>query len=209
MIKPDNPNIEFQLGGINHVALVCSDMQKTVDFYSGVLGMPLIKSLDLPGGIGQHFFFDAGNGDCVAFFWFANAADRRFRARHHDVRHVGHHRDRHEACWVVFGVAIKRRPNRQRRGAAEKKRVAVGLGGGGDLAGEGRPGARPVVDIDLLSELIRKCLTDQPAHDIGRPTGREEHNQPNRASWIGLFRPRDRRAGQDSHNEREQQNPAR
>ena len=76
MIKPDNSNSEFQLGGINHVALVCSDMQKTVDFYSGVLGMPLIKSLDLPGGMGQHFFFDAGNGDCVAFFWFTDAADR-------------------------------------------------------------------------------------------------------------------------------------
>ena len=38
--------------------------------------MPLIKSLDLPGGMGQHFFFDAGNGDCVAFFWFTDAADR-------------------------------------------------------------------------------------------------------------------------------------
>src|SRR4029078_5063853 len=76
MIKPDNPNTEFQLGGINHVALVCADMAKTVDFYSGVLGMPLIKSLDLPGGMGQHFFFDAGNGDCVAFFWFTDAADR-------------------------------------------------------------------------------------------------------------------------------------
>ena len=76
MIKPDNPNTEFQLGGINHVALVCADMAKTVDFYSGVLGMPLIKSLDLPGGMGQHFFFDAGNGDCVAFFWFTEAADR-------------------------------------------------------------------------------------------------------------------------------------
>ena len=43
MIRPDNPNSEFQLGGINHVALVCADMAKTVDFYSGVLGMPLIK----------------------------------------------------------------------------------------------------------------------------------------------------------------------
>ena len=75
MIKPDNPNSEFTLGGINHVALVCSDMQRTVDFYSGVLGMPLIKSLDLPGGMGQHFFFDAGNGDCVAFFWFTDAPD--------------------------------------------------------------------------------------------------------------------------------------
>ena len=76
MIKPHNANSEFELGGINHVALVCSDMARTVDFYSNILGMPLIKSLDLPGGAGQHFFFDAGNGDCVAFFWFADAPDR-------------------------------------------------------------------------------------------------------------------------------------
>ena len=75
MIKPENTNSEFDLGGINHVALVCADMAKTVDFYTGVLGMPLVKSLDLPGGMGQHFFFDAGNGDCVAFFWFAEAPD--------------------------------------------------------------------------------------------------------------------------------------
>src|SRR5262249_52278520 len=48
MIKPRNANTEFELGGINHVALVCSDMERTVDFYSNILGMPLIKSLDLP-----------------------------------------------------------------------------------------------------------------------------------------------------------------
>lgn len=76
MIKPHGVNTEFAISGINHVALVCSDMERTVDFYSNVLGMPLVKSLDLPGGMGQHFFFDAGNGDCVAFFWFADAPDR-------------------------------------------------------------------------------------------------------------------------------------
>jgi catechol 2,3-dioxygenase-like lactoylglutathione lyase family enzyme len=70
MIKPRNTNHEFELSGINHVALVCSDMARTVDFYTNVLGMPLIKALDLPDGAGRHFFFDAGNGDCVAFFWF-------------------------------------------------------------------------------------------------------------------------------------------
>lgn len=75
MIKPSNTNSEFELGGINHVALVCSDMATTVDFYTNILGMPLVKSLDLPGGMGQHFFFDAGNGDCVAFFWFTTAPD--------------------------------------------------------------------------------------------------------------------------------------
>src|ERR1700679_1556557 len=66
-------NTEFELGGINHLALVCKDMARTVAFYSGVLGMPLIKTIDLPRGMGQHFFFDIGNGDSLAFFWFADA----------------------------------------------------------------------------------------------------------------------------------------
>ncbi|GAA4126631.1 VOC family protein [Actinomadura keratinilytica] len=68
-------NTEFELGGINHLALVSSDMKRTVDFYSGVLGMPLIKTIELPAGMGQHFFFDCGGGDCVAFFWFPDAPD--------------------------------------------------------------------------------------------------------------------------------------
>ncbi len=69
-------NTEFKLSGINHLALVCSDMERTVDFYANVLGMPLIKTIELPGGMGQHFFFDIGNNDCLAFFWFPNAPDR-------------------------------------------------------------------------------------------------------------------------------------
>ncbi len=66
-------NSEFEIKGINHVALVCKDMARTVDFYTGVLGMPLIKTIDLPHGMGQHFFFDVGNGDALAFFWFPGA----------------------------------------------------------------------------------------------------------------------------------------
>ena len=65
----------FEFGGINHLALVCRDMQRTVDFYSGVLGMPLVKTIDLPMGMGQHFFFDCGGGDCLAFFWFPQAPE--------------------------------------------------------------------------------------------------------------------------------------
>lgn len=55
--------------GINHVALVCRDMRETVDFYTRVLAMPLVKTVELPGG-GQHFFFDCGGGSTVAFFWW-------------------------------------------------------------------------------------------------------------------------------------------
>jgi catechol 2,3-dioxygenase-like lactoylglutathione lyase family enzyme len=63
----------FDLQGVSHLALVCSDMARTVDFYSTILGLKLIKTIELPAGIGQHFFFDIGNGDCLAFFWFADA----------------------------------------------------------------------------------------------------------------------------------------
>lgn len=72
---PKPQNTEFELMGVNHLALVCKDMKKTVEFYRDVLGMPLIKTLDLPRGLGQHFFFDVGNGDSIAFFWFADAPE--------------------------------------------------------------------------------------------------------------------------------------
>ncbi len=66
----EGANKEFELRGVNHVALVCEDMARTVDFYTNVLGMPLTKTIDLPGGMGQHFFFDMGGGNALAFFWF-------------------------------------------------------------------------------------------------------------------------------------------
>lgn len=68
-------NMQFELRGVNHLALVCKDMARTVDFYSNVLGMPLTKTIDLPNGRGQHFFFDIGNGDALAFFWFPDAPE--------------------------------------------------------------------------------------------------------------------------------------
>jgi catechol 2,3-dioxygenase-like lactoylglutathione lyase family enzyme len=64
-------NPVFQVKGLSHVALVVADMQRTVDFYQGVLGFPLIKTTELPYGGGQHFFFDIGDGQgSLAFFWF-------------------------------------------------------------------------------------------------------------------------------------------
>lgn len=55
--------------GIHHLALACKDMQRTVDFYTGVLGMTLSAALDLPNGW-THFFFDIGGGNQLAFFYF-------------------------------------------------------------------------------------------------------------------------------------------
>ena len=58
--------------GINHLALVCRDMEETVRFYTEVLDMPLVKTVSLPGG-GQHFFFDCGGDTLLAFFWWEDA----------------------------------------------------------------------------------------------------------------------------------------
>src|SRR3954471_14003265 len=69
-------NTEFQLRGFNHLALVARDMAETVAWYDDVLGMKLVKTLQLPGGHGQHFFLDMGNGiDGIAFFWFPEASE--------------------------------------------------------------------------------------------------------------------------------------
>jgi len=74
--KGTNTNAEFELRGFNHLALVARDMAETVAWYTDVLGMKLVKTLELPGGRGQHFFLDMGNGvDGIAFFWFPDAPE--------------------------------------------------------------------------------------------------------------------------------------
>src|SRR5215217_6393641 len=55
-----------QWRGINHLALVTNDMDKTVRFYHGVLGMPLVATLS--AGPMRHYFFEIGEGNTVAFF---------------------------------------------------------------------------------------------------------------------------------------------
>ena len=44
-------NKEFELRGVNHLALVCKDMARTVDFYTNTLGMPMTKTIELPNGM--------------------------------------------------------------------------------------------------------------------------------------------------------------
>jgi len=62
--------------GLNHVALVCSDLERTTEFMVSKLGMPLVKSINLPNS-GKHLFFDAGNGNYCAYFWYANNAQAK------------------------------------------------------------------------------------------------------------------------------------
>jgi catechol 2,3-dioxygenase-like lactoylglutathione lyase family enzyme len=55
--------------GVHHVALLCSDVETTVRFYQDLLEFPLTEifaNRDYRGS--NHFFFDTGNGNLLAFF---------------------------------------------------------------------------------------------------------------------------------------------
>jgi catechol 2,3-dioxygenase-like lactoylglutathione lyase family enzyme len=52
--------------GVNHLALVTNDMDATVRFYHGVLGMRLVATIG--NADFKHYFFDIGAGNTLAFF---------------------------------------------------------------------------------------------------------------------------------------------
>ncbi len=57
--------------GLHHVALVSSDVERTISFYQDLLGFPLtelVENRDYPGS--SHFFFDIGHDNLLAFFDF-------------------------------------------------------------------------------------------------------------------------------------------
>lgn len=56
--------------GINHLALVCSDMDATVRFYAGVLGARLVATVGTRAF--RHYFFEIGVGNTLAFFEYAD-----------------------------------------------------------------------------------------------------------------------------------------
>jgi catechol 2,3-dioxygenase-like lactoylglutathione lyase family enzyme len=58
--------------GINHLALITPDMDATVRFYHGVLGMRLVATLK--AGPMRHYFFEMGPENTVAFFEWTGAS---------------------------------------------------------------------------------------------------------------------------------------
>jgi catechol 2,3-dioxygenase-like lactoylglutathione lyase family enzyme len=57
--------------GVHHLALLSSDVARTIDFYQGLLEFPLTELFENRDYTGStHFFFDIGNGNSLAFFDF-------------------------------------------------------------------------------------------------------------------------------------------
>ncbi len=65
--------------GVHHVALMCTDVARTIDFYQGLLEFPLtelFENRDFEGS--THFFFDIGHGNSLAFFDFPELGLERY-----------------------------------------------------------------------------------------------------------------------------------
>jgi catechol 2,3-dioxygenase-like lactoylglutathione lyase family enzyme len=55
-----------KFNGVNHLAMVTGDMDKTIRFWRDLLGMRLVAGLGMPGF--RHYFFQISETDLIAFF---------------------------------------------------------------------------------------------------------------------------------------------
>jgi catechol 2,3-dioxygenase-like lactoylglutathione lyase family enzyme len=70
-LKPAGERPESSARGVHHIALISSDVEQTIRFYQELLEFPLteiFENRDYKGS--NHFFFDIGHGNLLAFFDF-------------------------------------------------------------------------------------------------------------------------------------------
>jgi catechol 2,3-dioxygenase-like lactoylglutathione lyase family enzyme len=70
-LRPAGERPESAARGVHHIALLSSDVEQTVRFYQELLEFPLteiFENRDYKGS--NHFFFDIGHGNLLAFFDF-------------------------------------------------------------------------------------------------------------------------------------------
>ena len=58
-------------GGVHHFALLCSDVERTINFYQDLLEFPLVELFENRDYRGStHLFFDVGHDNYLAYFDF-------------------------------------------------------------------------------------------------------------------------------------------
>ncbi|TSD98185.1 VOC family protein [Skermania sp. ID1734] len=70
-LQPPQTRPASSARGLHHTALLSGNVERTIEFYQGLLEFPLtelIENRDYAGS--SHFFFDIGNRNLLAFFDF-------------------------------------------------------------------------------------------------------------------------------------------
>ena len=74
---PATRSTEFDVRGINHLALVVNDMVETMHFYTEVLGCPLVRSHELADG-GQQAFFAISDDTVISTVWYPDPPEAEY-----------------------------------------------------------------------------------------------------------------------------------
>jgi len=126
--------------GVHHVALLSSDVERTIGFYQDLLELPLtevFENRDYQGS--THFFFDIGHGNALAFFDFPGLDLGPYAERLGGLHHL----------------AISGEPERWRHLAAKLRDAGGALHeeGGTSLYLQGPDGERIELIADPLGEM--------------------------------------------------------
>jgi glyoxylase I family protein len=75
--------------GVHHVALICRDVEQTINFYQELLGFPLVEMVENRDYTGStHFFFDVGHGNLLGFFDFPGHDHPDFHETIGGIQHI-------------------------------------------------------------------------------------------------------------------------
>ena len=84
--RASDDTTSLRLDGVDHTARPTWKLRETIEFYRDVLGLPLVHTISARGWGAPghpdflHFFFDAGKGATIAFFYYIGT-DRPERYR--------------------------------------------------------------------------------------------------------------------------------
>ena len=85
-LAPDRPSTAR---GVHHVALICRDVEQTINFYQELLGFPLVEMVENRDYSGStHFFFDVGHGNLLGFFDFPGHEHPDFHETIGGIQHI-------------------------------------------------------------------------------------------------------------------------
>lgn len=107
-LVPPGQRAPSTAAGIHHAALICSDPERTIEFYQGLLGFPLVELVenrDYPGS--SHFFFDVGNETLLGFFDFPGLGLKPGVESIGTVQHVAIHVPREQ--WELLRTRLDER----------------------------------------------------------------------------------------------------
>ncbi len=77
--------------GVHHLALICKNVEETIQFYQEFLGFPLVELVENRDYAGSsHFFFDIGNRNMLGFFDFPGHEHPAFPRDHRRGAAPGH-----------------------------------------------------------------------------------------------------------------------